>query len=56
MVWVRKREEDGNLVSQKINARIEATGEAKENIPFGFDTKKEIEFIGQRVIELREPI
>ena len=56
MFWVRKREEDGNLVSQKINARIEATGEAKENIPFGFDTKKEIEFIGQRVIELREPI
>jgi len=54
--WVQKRQEDGNFASQKINAKIEASGEAKENVPFGLDTKKEIEFIGQRVIELKEPI
>ena len=54
--WVKKQRENGVLISQTVNAKINAVGKIKEDKPVWFDAEKPLEFIGKRQIELKEPI
>jgi hypothetical protein len=56
MFWVKKQKENGVLISQKVNAKLNAIGKIKEDKPVWFDAEKPLEFVGPRQIELRAPI
>jgi hypothetical protein len=48
----KKKNEQNEYIPQKISAKLESHGKAKEDVQWWFDEVKEIEFLGPKTIEL----